>query len=349
MQTQTNSRSHTDGIMAAALQGEVAKPANCFSIDHRGIREGLELELAHPLTGKSPALFLDASYVRVETQHPCIIDRMGTTGIVRRAEIDWKERPNFRSLPTLVQPNQGNPAPLLYSNTRIELGKGAKFNERFYAGTEAMGEIVAWSGDRKEMLVQFSENDDAVIYFPDGSVRFVMWQGGSDTDSCLTEVKLTFDEQAGHRLRRIDNELSSIKAKPLEGSDRIRIEDSLYHELIAILNIGGTRLTSAFETIYDRLETLKAKGVLRAGVDRHALEVLKKHWPTHALCFRDAVLIQSGPNFTPSTHFPVQARKGPPAAALKRKSDRSERDRQERLARRGASSGGKQQTKSKKK
>jgi len=346
MLNQTTQRRPDSSLAAAALKGEATKPANCYRIDNKGMMEGVELELTHPLT-RAPALFAGASYVKVDTRIGCIIAPIGKTGIVRRADIEWTERPGYnKPLALLVQPNTAELRPLLHANVQIELSPGMKFNERFYTDIVTAGERIVCSQDQKEMLIRLSMNDDAVLYFPDGSVRVVVAKGGNGIPLFLEELLLSYDEQAEYRLLRIDAQLEA--AKLLEADDGIRREDWLYHELIAILNVGGRVLTSAYETIYGRLEALKKKGELRPQVERHALEALKKHRPEQALYFRDVVKTCALGKFSLATSEPdTSARKGPPASRLKKKQARSDRDREARLKMRGVSSGGKSISKKK--
>lgn len=331
MLTKTMERPAHSGTIVAP-PGMAVKPVLCYRLDGTAtLLEGFEINLEHPQAGA--ALCLGEDYLPLYYKRPCAFDKWGTTGIVRRAMIERAGQGQV-----LSQPKEGNLPLLLHVNPVAELPSGAKLIEKFWTGVNC-GTMVAKENQGFERVLSFVELQTADIFYSDGRVVRVMREHG-----VLTLVRLDPNEQADLRIMRVQKALKAAQDLPEEV--RIPRTDACYHELVAVMGVGGAYSEQILDKAYGLLEEAAGKGAFSFTVQEHALKVLRRRSPTHADLFskkieiRNAKYTQKAGGAYGSVLTAYQAPKGTPAAALKRKRDRAERDRAARMAQKGPSNGG---------
>jgi hypothetical protein len=338
MLTQVMERSAQRSGSSAAPLGEAAMPLLCYRLTSAGVlQEGFELELNHPASKGTPAMFMGEYYISRHYTHGCLFDRWGSAGIVRRAIIE-----QAGTVKVLSQPNGGNPPFLLHVNPIAELVPGAKPLEIFYIGVNG-GRTVAQGQDCDERIVAFDDGTSADIYYSDGRVIRVVREHGA-----LVLRQLNIMEQAGLRIAHAKRGIADAETLPREL--RIKRTDRWYHELIAILAVGGNRSDLVFDEVYGILEAGARNGAFAQTVQEHATTVLSRRWPSHAVRFglacqaRASQSAQKAGGAFGSIFQSTESPRGIPLDALKRKRERAERDRQERAASKGPSGGGSQKS-----
>jgi hypothetical protein len=315
--------------MAAVLQGEASKPATCFKMNGTAkIEEGIELDFNHPRISGKTALFIGNYYIFVNTHFGAAHDE---NGLVRRAIIEYRKRPEKKDLELLTQPKGPNPPLLLHVNTRLP--KGVKPKEKFWAGVDTDEEIIATDG--YETLVSFGTDGAwADVFYGDGSVKRVIRMGPT-----LVVQNLSFQEQAE---RRIELALWEREiAKKEQGDLCIYREDRALHQLAAILAIGGPRSTEIFNQVLDLLKNVAREGEMRPNVRQHVTDVLRAQctpFSTAMLEFEEAALVSKFANLTSfSADAPIRERRSTPIERRTHLAERAARDQQERAAKRGSS------------
>jgi hypothetical protein len=320
----------------ALLQEDANLRSNCFKLSFEGkLTTGFELELNHAMG--SVLLFTGSRFTRRRDGiRGCVyeIDNR-KIGFVRRATIEWEGRDN--GIPLLVRPHTIDKTMLL--QVTIGYAAGITPKERLWAGVDTNGSIVQQTS--QEILISFDVNDFADIFTEDGFVRRVERVGD---EFKLVELPLLTQGNL-----RIEHALAVINSAERSTDQGVKRADAGYHQLAAILAIKSIRSTPIFQQVFDLLEQEAQAGKLTKGVRKHVLDALGKAGLEYEY-FRDnycgdlAQLCLTEMRFTS-----VTSSKGAPAERKAKLAERAERNRQERLGMRGASSGGKQVTSKKKK
>lgn len=321
--------------LAKALAKEAPRTPNCFHLDDTGkLQVGITLELNHPLTGGKPALFVGGYYILRDRENGCLYRAHGQ---VRRADIFVKGIEGKTHLKLLVQPEGDSVSPLLHVN--MNLPAGHKPKEKFYVGMDRDNvESVAHDVTAQEALLRFVNMDSAVtVYYADGTVVRVERDG--DT---LRVVPLSVEEQASMRIEHAQFLLE--EAAKYDDNKWVKVADFAYHEIIAVMAIGGNRSKSVFQEAFEYLLELAECGKLRPSVKAHALNVLLHMKKDHALQFGwacDRGLDTSPTVSRDSTAFgTVPPSRGPKQEAARRRSAKSTADQNIRAITQGSSKGG---------
>ncbi|MFZ1987983.1 MAG: hypothetical protein WAV21_03065, partial [Minisyncoccia bacterium] len=156
-------------------------------------------------------------------------------------------------------------------------------------------------------------------------------------DDTLQIEKLPIELQTGLRLDLCRNEIQRIEQAEKPAVEKARSIDWWYHQVVAIIEVGGKLSDNVFKTAFDFLEEAGKQGLLRPGVRARATRVIAKISPKHALHF-DATCVASGGHSSLEV-VPVAIRlperKGPSAEVLRKKHKRTERDQEARAEARG--------------
>jgi hypothetical protein len=319
-----------------APQLGIAQAATCFRFLGGVLEEGIQLG-ANASIQDPPPLFVGKSYVMVSVNNPC---RVGGDFVVRSASIFWAGKTAL-----LCRRNGNDQSVLVHVNTQFARVKGTKFKEAFSSKIITDGKVIAWdTWVKNEVLVWLKPDETIEVLYADGNVRSLVNDGGS-----LTVKALSTEDVADIRVRYLRQAQARVREE-LKGTDRIRAEDKLYHELVAVLAVGGTRSPAVFESVYSLLEDDGDRGLLGQGVQRHVLEVLQ-HRPDYALRFKISCASRGAvekPGAGVPKTAPVAKTSGPPAARRAKLAARSARDREERNIRRGAHGGGEKKSSKKK-
>lgn len=333
--------------MADLLSADDAKPATVFCINASGpIREGITLSLSHPLTGGKPALMLGEHFTLVSNHgNGCLFRKMtDTTALVRRLDIRHLERPGKSALPVLVNPTSTD---TLYLQVDTHLPVHIIPKERFCSGVMPNDSISIYGGT--EYLVRLVGDGDSVdILYGDGSVRQVVRTGNT-----LKLRPLMAEDQARVRIQHALYGLAT--AAKTSDESAIKGRDWFYHQLAAIIAVGGRRSATTLTNALDPLTDAARDGDIRSNVKQHVIAALH-HAPAQALQFGmdcdagHSCRMAGGAFGRPQTSRPgdsVQPAKGKPEQARKR-AERSASDRNLRESMRGArgaqNSGTKQKT-----
>ena len=330
-----NIEDHTDFVAAhpaQSLQGLKAPQlginqsgTNCFRLLEGVLAEGLLLN-ANSSMQTQPPLFVGKRYIMVDGQHPCSVNE---AFIVRAASIRWAGKDN--QLPLLRQRVNGDKSVLVHLDTRFGRAKGTTFKEAFSSKVLTDGKKVVW--DQGETLVCIKPGETIEILYADGNVRKLV-----NTDGVLEVKNLSTEDVADTRILHIRQSQARLRQE-LKGEQRARAEDKLYHELVAVLAIGGKRSPAVFETVYKLLEDDGDRGLLGRGVQQHVLDALQ-HRPDYALRFKITCASRGTVNEATSSALPTVSAnrpKGPPPERRAKLAARSQRDQAERQGRRGSS------------
>ena len=312
------------GLKAPQL-GIVQSGTNCFRFLEGVLEEGLLLN-ANSSIQTQPPLFIGKRYIMVDGQHPCSINE---AHIVRAASIRWAGKDN--QLPLLRQRMNDDKSVLVHVDTRFTRVKGTTFKEAFSAKVLTDGKKVAW--DQGETLVCIKPGETIEILYADGNVRKLVNTGGM-----LEVMNLSIEDVADIRILFIRQSQARLRQE-LKGEQRARAEDKLYHELVAVLAIGGKRSPAVFEDVYKLLEDDGDRGQLGRGVQNHVLEALQ-HRPDYALRFKITCAKRGTVNEVTGTPLPTVSTnrpKGPPPERRAKLAARSQRDQADRQGRRGSS------------
>lgn len=335
---QHRSTSNHSGV-AALLAADDARPANIFSVNATGlIREGTILSLGHPMTGGRPALILGGVHFILVSDRGvgCLYRKTSdATALVRRVHIQNMERPGKKPLPLLVNPTTDAPI-YLHVDVEMHLPDYVHMKERFLSGVVSSGNVVAYGGT--ETLVRFAGDSDAVdICYKDGSVRRVARQG--DT---LTLIRLSVEQQADVRIAHALNGLA--EARLLEGDASVKWRDMHYHQLAAVVAVGGSRSTTVLDKTLAPLTKAVQEGDIRPEVKSHIITALR-HSPAHALLFNQNYVVGTTKKAAPGGAFGTATSVmhtegkhfGAKPSRVKKLTARAERDRQARAEMRGKS------------
>lgn len=332
--TQENLADHADFVAAhparqslrglkAAQLGIKPRAINCYRFLGGVLEEGILLN-ANSSMQTQPPLFVGKRYVTVDPQYPCAINE---ACIVRTASIRWSDK-----IATLRRQIDSDDSVLVHVDTGFTRVKGTKFKESFSSEIVTDGGLIAW--DRNEMLVSIKPGESIDVLYADGNVRSL-----AIIDGRLEVKNLSIEDVADTRILYIRQKQARLREN-LTGDDLIRAVDRLYHELVAVLAIGGKRSQAVFESVYKLLGDDGDRGLLGGGVQRHVLEVLGQR-PEYALRFKITCAsrrsINESQNVVPSA-APASKPKGPPADRRAKLAARAERDRQARQNARGSSS-----------
>lgn len=330
-----NTEGHIDFVAAHPAQSfqglkapqlGINQPATtCFRFLEGVLEEGLLLNVNSSMQTQPP-LFVGKRYVMVDAHHPCTINE---AYLVRAASIHWAGKDN--QLPLLRQRMSADDSLLVLVDTRFARTKGTAFKEAFSSKVITDGKKVAW--DQGEVLISIKPGETIDILYADGNVRSLVNTGGS------IEVKnLNIEDVADIRVLYIRQSQARLRLE-LKGDQRTRAEDKLYHELVAVLAVGGKRSSTVFESVYKLLEDDGDRGLLGRGVQQHVLDALQ-HRPDYALRFKITCAKRGTVNETTSTLLPTVSAnrpKGPPPERRAKLAARSQRDQAERQVRRGSS------------
>jgi hypothetical protein len=318
------------------ISAERSKQTNCFSVRADGkVEEGIYLSLNHPMTGGKPALILgESTYVArdIVGYRSCLYEVVGgDRGLVRRASLGSFTLPSGKSFP-LLRKLDGEPHTRLVhvdfgmpQNARLRPDVG-----RLYAGIGRREQCVAWSDH--EALVEVKKGEEIVIFYPDGRVTAVHYEGLSNFflqgyRLQMFDVEQALEERIGHidRMFEVAAAASDEKKKDLRERN--------FHELASMLSHTGLFPHFRKEIIgavghYARRDG----GRFEARVHRHFYRVLKTlavdPLPWWMVGGKD-----DGPML--AELLVGKERKGKPAAEIARKKVRAEKERQRREALKG--------------
>lgn len=330
-----NTQDHIDVVAAHPAQslrglkapqlGIVQPATNCFRFLEGVLEEGLLLNVNSSMQTQPP-LFVGKRYVMVDAHQPCAINE---AHIVRAASIRWAGKDG--QLPLLRQRMKADDSVLVHVDTRFTRTKGTTFKEAFSSKVLTDGKKVSW--DQGEVLISIKPGETIEILYADGNVRKL-----ANTDGTLEVRNLSTEDVADIRIQYIRQSQARLREE-LKGEQRTRAEDKLYHELVAVLAVGGKRSPVVFEAAYKLLEDDGDRGLLGRGVQLHVLEALQ-HRPDYALRFKISCAKRGTVNEVTSTKSPTVSTNRPKGPTLERKAKmaaRSQRDQAERQARRGSS------------
>lgn len=324
--------------VADLLAADDAQPANIFAVNATGpLHEGTMLSLGHPLTDGRPALILGGvHFILVNDRGTGCLYRQTSnmTALVRRVHVEHMVRPGRNPLPLLVNPTAAAPI-YLHIDVQMPLPGHVHLKERFRRGVSS-GKVVAYGGT--ETLVQFTKNGDAVdICYEDGSVRRVVRQGDK-----LELIRLSNEEQADVRIVQVLRGLT--EARSLEGDASVKLRDWHYHQLAAVVAIGGKRSSTVLDKELAPLIAAAQDGDIRPLVKSHVISGLR-HSPALALFFNQHCVAGATKKMAPVGAFGTATsvtrtegqRGGPKPARAQRLAARAARDRQIRNDMRGKS------------
>lgn len=332
-----NTQDHIDFVAAHPAQslrglkapqlGIVQPATNCFRFLEGVLEEGLLLNVNSSMQTQPP-LFIGKRYIMVDSHQPCAINE---AHIVRAASIRWAGKDG--QLPLLRQRMKADDSVLVHVDTKFARTKGTTFKEAFSSKIVTDGSVVTSSNYQDEMLIGLTDGESIDILYADGNVRKL-----ANTDGTLEIKNLSTEDVADIRILYIRQSQARLREE-LKGDQRTRAEDKLYHELVAVLAVGGKRSPAVFEAAYKLLEDDGDRGLLGRGVQQHVLDALQ-HRPDYALRFKITCAKRGTVNEVTSTPLPTVSAtrsKGPPPARKAKLAARSQRDQAERQARRGSS------------
>lgn len=316
---------------------EARLPANAFRLNGDGtLREGIELQLAHPLVGRDAAVMIGTRYIKRDRNNGCIYSNLHTgIGIARRAAVKQITIPDSgKKVHTLMRPNREDNSLLLAVNTTVNQAKGVEQHVRFFSGVQFDGEIITQYDD--EALLRFTAGEVATIFYSDGGAVWVKRRGEG------LEVRAFSLTETG--LIRLQQALGMVTACTEQKG-----RDFWVHQIIAVLVVGGNRSESLRNDAFRALMIVVEGHGLSKSTANAATDALQK-WPALYMEFRiarDAGFPGSKPQphtatVVNTTFVGTPAKKGPPAAVLARKRERSLRDQAIRSA---MKSGGSNQSK----
>ncbi|HEY0979319.1 MAG TPA: hypothetical protein VGE23_00545 [Candidatus Paceibacterota bacterium] len=329
---------HTDFVTAhpaQSLQGVRApqlgikdRPVSCYRLEGGVFEEGIALG-ANSSLQMCPALFVGDWYVLIDPANPCAY---GDDHVVYRASI--RKGGKGGTVPLLTQRAKTDNRILVYVDTRFARVPRTVFKEAFSAKIVTDGGITAWSRSKNEMLVSLGNGETIEVLYADGTVRQVINENGT-----AKAVPLSLEDQAAHRAQYLAAERERVRST-LTGDPMIKTVDKLFHELVAILRIGGARSQAVFDLAYRQLEDAGEAGLLGTGVQRHVREVLEEQdRKEHLLRFSFTCTKRGVNGHTTAVPTATRAvrRKGPSPERQAKLAERSQRDREARQGMRGSS------------
>ena len=329
----------SDERKSAALKGESHMPSLCYSLNARGMLwDFIELERNYR---ENFSLFLgEEFFIPSNFKHPCIMRMIGKIALVRRAIVLMEPRSYGAPIPTLAQPDDGNPPLLLHVNPTFTLPSSAKLKEEFWSGIRTDATIAAKDKFGTHMLVAFDQEGQYVeLYVADGRVIRVVREGAK-----LKLQTLTLEDQATLRIRYALEGIERTRSNSqLVKEEQVRKIDRFYHQIVAVMAIGGARQENILSECFDILSEAARRGEIRAGVRAHAYQALQNIAPAMALqfgvdCEAAKLKRSSGGAFGHVlTQHVDDARRGPPLERQKKLQERRARDAAARAARRGSS------------
>ncbi len=298
----------------------------CYRFLNGVLQEGLLLDLNSSMQ-VNLAFFVGTRYVVLNSTNPC---RFDASGIIRRASVAW--RGEGGRIPTLTQPSI-NPDQrcLVHVDTKFDRTRRTIYKEEFSSCIVTDGGVVAQS--KGEMLLSLGQSESVEVFYADGSVKRLVCK-----DQAITAISLSIEEQAEARITHAVTEILAASMMPVGTEATVRT-DRAFHQLVAVMAVGGKRSESVFEKAYGLLEEAGKAGMLARSVEGHAIRMLHDR-PAHAVRLGNACM-KKGSVHSVATNTPVSIQmnkpKGPPADRRAKLAARAERDRQQRQAARGSS------------
>lgn len=301
----------------------------CFQLVGGVFSEGIRLSTNSSFQVR-PALFVGRKrYVMVDSFNPAPIDQEDA---IRAASIRWAGADS--KVPLLTRRALSDNTVLIYVDTVFGRQPRTVFKEHFSSKIVTGGRLIAW--DRNEALVALASGESIEILYADGSVRQILNENGR-----VKADLLSIEDQAARRLCHLTCQLDTFR-KELTGDSLVKATDKIYHEFVAIMRVGGGRSEDVFKMTYSRLEDAGEQGLLGAGVQRHALEVLEEQGRSEYMqrlkftCARR--IAKAAQNHELVSPVLKQIGKGGvPQARRQKLAERAARDRAQRAAARGSS------------
>jgi hypothetical protein len=332
-----DSKTRNGSQLVRLMQADQAKPANCFTIAET-IEAGIHLSIGHPQTGDVPSLVLgEKSFIKRDTGQGkgCLYEDLGDTGFVRRAQSGKIDLGGGKHFEVLRRVDVEQPQ---YALVHVHFGlqQGVKLNfglEPLWCGVQGGRLIVR---DEYECLVELKKGETLDIFYPDGSVSAVHYDGLTNLSGKKPQ-KLLPEDTLESRLAMIDRGFTAAASK----TDQVRKcgqQDRMFHELAAMLR---------FVRLYPeaRKEILRKVGVYAKAAGGELRPAVMTHFRSSLRVIEDSVLYWWLGHSNDSATGPATSQKsGKPAEEKARKADRADRDRTLRNTMKSSSGGsGKQQ------
>lgn len=248
-------------------------PANCWTYDSKGLREGITLDLQHPLVN-GPALIMgEGTWVLLDKfqslTNICRPDREGLYALMRRATLQMITREKGKPFPVFTKLVDKVNYHLVYVNSELP-----GVTPKIELLSQIVGDAAMSAGDHEGLYVVTNEQPIFVFYKDGSVVRLV------DDMGQLRMIKYDREQTLDQRLDYIQwllGEAGDIQ----DVLALVRREDWLCHQLVSMLqalqHVRDIAERDKLQAkVVDLLVDLYDEGMLRPAVRQRLAMILDR-------------------------------------------------------------------------